>query len=238
MVFSDTSNYQGLIQDIDFRLFGDGTVFNTAYSLADRTRNINQAWDEAVGELYKADPNHKWDDTTNTDLPFATIDLTAGLDHYTLLDSSLVIHRFRMKNQNGDWMTLDPVLRRELDDSDLAAVGTPSKYYKIGGVIFPVPVPNYSVAGGVELEFQRGANHFIISDTTKEAGFNSQYHKFLSISASLDFAIANGMKEKVAQLRADKEMVRGQLIEHYERRSPDERPKLSLRRESVRRYGL
>ncbi len=190
-------------------------------------------WDEAVAELYKADPNHKWDDTSNSDLPFATLDLTANQDHYTLLDSALVIHRFRVKSPNGDWITLTPKLRSELDDSQLASTGTPDCYYKIGGVIFPVPVPNYGVSGGVELEFQRGANHFTISSTDAEPGFNSQFHQLLSVGAALRYAVANGMKEKAAFLGQLKTGIVSAMREHYERRSPDERPKLKKKARPV-----
>ena len=238
MVFSDSSTNQGIIQDIDFLLFGDGTAFNTDYVLADRVRNVNLSWDEAVAELYKADPNHKWDDTTNEDLPFATLDLTANQDHYTLLDSALVIHRVRMKDSNGEWKTLTPALRSELTDAELEATGTPDKYYKIGGVVFPTPIPDYGAADGVELEFQRGGNHFTAASTSTSPGFNSQFHSFLSVGAALRYAIANGMTEKIAQLKTEKEAIRKAMVEHYERRSPDERPKLRLKKVSPRRYGL
>lgn len=237
MQFSDAATYQGLVQDIDFILFGSSAVFNTDYPLADRVRNINIVWDEAIAELYKADPNHKWDDTTNTDLPFATLALTANLDHYTLLDSALVIHRVRMMDKSGVLKTLIPVLRSELTDDELNSTGEPSKYYKIGGVVFPVPVPDYGATGGVELEFQRGANHFTAADTTKSPGFASQFHEFLSVGAALRYAIANGMKNKTAQLRADKEAIRNAMREHYERRSPDEKPKMKLKKANTH-YGL
>ena len=232
MVFSDTSTKQGLIEDIDFLLFGSSATFNTDYSLVDRTRNINIEWDEAISELFKADPNHKWDDTTNADLPFATLALTSNLDHYDLLDSALVIHRVRMKNRAGELTTLTPCLRSELTDEELSSTGEPEKYYKIGGVVFPVPVPDYGASEGVELEFQRGANHFVSTDTTKTPGFASQFHQFLSVGAALRYAIAKGMKNKIAQLRADKEAIRKEIREHYERRSPDEKPKLRLRRDT------
>lgn len=238
MQFNPSNKAISIVADIDFLLFGDGETFNAEYSLADRTRNVNIVWDEAVAELYKADPNHKWDDTTNVDLPFATTDLIANQDHYTLLDTSLVIHRVRIKDSNGDFKTLTPALRSELTDSELKAVGTPDQYYKIGGVVFPLPLPNYGYSAGVELEFQRGANHFTVADTTKEPGFNSQYHQFLSVGAALRYAIANGMDKKTAQLRADKEMIRNAMREHYQMRSPDERPKMRLRRPNIRSYGL
>jgi len=238
MVFSDTSLKQGLIQDIDFLLFGSSETLNTDYSLADRTRNLNLVWDEAVAELYKADPNYKWDDTSNTDFPLATIALTSGLDHYTLLDSALVIHRVRMMDRNGELKTLTPVMRSQLTDDELSDTGEPTQYYKMGGAIFPAPIPDYGFAAGVEIEFQRGGNYFVAGDTTKEPGFNKQFHQFLSIGASLRYAIANGLSKKTAQLRADKEVVRMKMIEHYQLRSPDLRPKISLKKKSTNSYGL
>lgn len=238
MYFNPSDKSNSIIADIDFLLFGDGTVFNSAYSLIDRTRNVNVAWDEAVAELYKADPNYKWDDTTNTDFPFATTDLVAGQDHYTLLDSALVIHRVRIKDQNGKYKTLDPVHRRELSDSQLEASGTPNKYYKSDGAVFPVPIPNYSAAGGVELEFQRGANHFSTSDTDSKPGFNPQFHQFLSVSAALRYASANDMNQKTNQLGIVKEAIKISMREHYQLRSPDERPQLRFKPRSIRRYGL
>jgi hypothetical protein len=238
MQFNPSDKSISIIGDIDFLLFGDSATLNTAYSLADRTRNVNIVWDEAVAELYKADPNHKWDDTSNTDFPFATLDLTGNQDHYTLLDSALVIHRVRMKDSNGQLITLTPRLRSELSDTELNSTGSPSKYYKLGGAVFPIPVPDYSAGDGVEIEFQRGANHFTTADTTAEPGFNSQFHQFLSVGAALKYAIAHGMEKKTNQLRAEKELIRNAMREHYQMRSPDERPRFRLRQKSVRSYGL
>lgn len=238
MVFSDSTNQNGLIQDIDFLLFGDGSTLNTQYSLKDRTNNINIALDEVVAELFKADPNYKWDDSNNSDFPIATIDLTADRDHITLPDASLVIHRLRIKDNNGNWKTLTPRLRSELTDSELEAEGVPDEYYKVGNAVFPVPIPDYGQTGGVELEFQRGANHFQSTDTTDEPGFNSQFHSFLSVSAALRYAVANGMDQKAAQLRAEKERIRASIREHYERRSPDDRARMRLARPNPKKHGL
>lgn len=237
MVFSDSTNYQGIIQDIDFLLFASSAVFNTDYALADRVRNVNIALDEVVTELYKADPNYKWDDTTNTDLPCATLDLTANQDHYAMLDSAQVVHRVRVKDRNGEFYTLEPALRSELTDYELNNTGSPTKYYKMGGAIFPVVTPDYGYADGIELEFQRGGNYFTASDTTKEPGFNPQFHQYLSVGASLRYAISNGMENKANQLRAEKERIRNSIREHYERRSPDMKPKMKLKRK-VGNYGL
>ena len=138
--------------------------------------------DEVVAELHKADPNYQWDDTTNTDFPIATLALTLGLDHYTMIDSASVIWRVRMKDSAGTMRTLKPRLESEFSDEELNSTGgTPVGYYKKGGAIFPVPVPNYGYSSGVELTFQRGDNHFTISSPDTAPGFNSKFHQYLSV---------------------------------------------------------
>lgn len=238
MQINPTDKSVSLVGDIDFLLFSDSSTLNTDYSLTDRIRNINTAWDEVVAELYKADPNHLWDDKTNTDFPIATTNLESGTDHYVMLDSALVVHRVRMKNEDGsDWITLTPKLRRELTDTELNATGEPDKYYKLGGAIFPLPVPDYGVTAGVELTFQRGGNHFTISQTTTEPGFNSQFHQILSIKAAKRYALANGMDKKVAMLTDMETDINDKMLEHYQMRSPDEKPKFRLKRDTSN-YGL
>ncbi len=237
MQFNPSDKSISIVGDIDFLLFGDSLSLNTAYSLVDRTRNINISWDEVVAELYKADPNYKWDDTTNTDFPIATTNLTANADHYVLLDSALVVHKVRIKDAQSNWITLVPKIRNELTDTELNATGTPNKYFKIDNAIFPLPVPDYGASAGVELSFQRGGNHFTTASTTTSPGFNPQFHQILSISAALRYALANGMSEKTKTLQVMKEDVSSKMLEHYQLRSPDEKPRFRLKR-STRHYAL
>jgi len=237
MQFNPSDKSISIVGDIDFLLFGNSLTLNTDYSVIDRTRNVNIAWDEVVAELYKADPNHKWDDSNNVNFPIATTELKANLDHYTMLDSSLVVYRVRMKDTNGAWVTLTPKIRSELTDTELNATGTPSQYFKLAGAIFPLPVPNYGVAAGVELTFQRGGNHFAITDTDSSPGFNSQFHQILAIKAAKRYAVANGMTKKVSVLTDMEKEVSGKMLEHYQLRSPDEKPKFKLKRK-VSSYGF
>ena len=61
MVFSDTSTKLGIVQDIDFLLFGN-TVATSPYLIADKTRNVNRALDETVSLIMRSDARWKWDD--------------------------------------------------------------------------------------------------------------------------------------------------------------------------------
>jgi hypothetical protein len=238
MKFNPASNEDSIIADIDFLLFGDSSTLNTSYSLIDRTRNINIVYDEVVAELFEADPNFMWDDTTNPDFPIATIALEANKDHYTLPDGSLRINRVRMMNNAGVFVTLTPKQRRELSDDELNSTGSPVSYYKIDNAVFPLPVPDYGYSGGVEIEFQRGSNHFASTDTDTSPGFASIFHQALSIGAALRYAMSKGMKEKVAYLSNERERIRTMIAEHYRNRSPDQKPRIRLKARSTANYGL
>ena len=64
------------------------------------------------------------------------------------------------------------------------------------------------------------------------------FHQFLPVSAALMYAIANGMSEKINILIAEKDRIKQSMREHYQLRSPDERPRISLSTKDVRNYGL
>lgn len=239
MKFNPTSEPENsIVSHIDFLLFGRSDTFNDSYALADRTRNINIAWDEIIVKLYRADPNHLWDDYNNVNFPIATTTLIANQDHYDLLEAKLVVHRVRIKDNTGTYKTLTAVQRRELTDQELSETGVPNKYYKIGGAIFPVPVPDYGYDAGLEVQFQRGANHFDTDDTTRSPGFNPQFHHLLSVKAAKVYALANGLTEKVNMLHQMEVDLEAKLLEYYQLRSPDERPRLKLKRNNQSAYGL
>ncbi len=236
MLFNSTDKSTSIIGDIDFLLYGDSTTFNTSYSLADRTRNVNISLDEVVAELFKADPEWSWDDDENADFPIATTDLVSGRDHISLPDSTLVISRVRVKNSLGNWITLEPKGRREFTDAELIESGVPEAYYKLGRAVFPVPIPNYGVTSGVELEFQRGANHFETTDVNVFPGFNSQFHQYLSVGAAYRYALANGLSEKTAILNQEKQRIIQMIKDQYQTRNRDEKPRMTIKRS--RNYAL
>lgn len=238
MLFNPTDKSNSLIADIDFLLFGTSAVFNDDYSLIDRTRNVNIAYDEVVAELYSASSEWEFDDTTNTNIPIATIALTANQDHITLLDSASVIHRVRVRTRDGKYKTLEPKTRKQLSDSQLSATGTPDSYFKMGSIIRFSPIPDYGYAAGVEVEFQRGGNYFQTSDEGVEIGFDKLFHQRLSLGAAHRYALANSMTEKANYLSAEIEKMRSKMVAHYQKRSSEVVPSLKLKQKGIKRYGL
>lgn len=191
------SGTDSIVDDIDFWA---GTN-STTYPIAAKTRNANQAGDRVTSIILRFDTSWEWDDFNNTDLPIATTSLVSGQADYSIAATHLKILRVRAKDANGNWQTLRPGSRRNLSDSDLEQTGTPGTYDKLGNSIFVNSIPNYASSGGLEVQFQRGGEYFTTSDTTKEPGFASQFHRLISLHAALDYCDKNNLAKRAAALR-------------------------------------
>ncbi|HUC20837.1 MAG TPA: hypothetical protein VMR98_05080, partial [Candidatus Polarisedimenticolaceae bacterium] len=81
MVFSDTTNNQGLVQDFErFTGLGIGAVSGNAARLKDFTARANNWLDRVVGVILSADNRWQWDDTNYTTMPIGTADIVSGQD--------------------------------------------------------------------------------------------------------------------------------------------------------------
>jgi hypothetical protein len=204
MIFSDTSAYTGLVQDVDFILFGSSTA-TSPYAIADKTRNINSWYDKVANLIMKSDNRWEWDDNNKTDLPIATTALVADQQDYNITGASfLKILKVELKDANGNWQPLSPISlddkRNESMTDYQKTAGTPREYDKLGNQIFLYPKPNYSQAASLKVYYQRNVTHFAVSDTTAVPGFAENFHKILSYGAALDYAIAHTMNNKIATL--------------------------------------
>lgn len=240
MEFNDVTNEQGLYQDA---LYLTGANSGT-FDIKDFTRSANFAQNRATSKIFKADSRWKHSDANNPDRDIATSDLVANQDNYSIEVSHLKIKRVRMKNSNGEWVTLTPVDRREVPDSVLNSYGNPKYYDKDGMSILPFPIPNYSTSGnsGIEIEFQRGPVYFLHTDTDKMPGFASPYHRLISLYPAQDWLLANATRQNplthrinlvntlIKELEAD-------LEGHYLNRDVDEAPTLKTK-QRAKNYGL
>ena len=236
MVFNDPENKQGIIQHIDFLLFGTSDDFHEAYSLVDRVRNCNLAYDEVVTILFEADPYWNWEDSNHEKLPIGEIDVQSGKDNYSMKDSFVIVNQVRIKDKDGNYKTLESVNRKEINN--LEATGVPDKYYKIGKSIFPHPIPDYSSKKGLEVQFQRTGDYFEKDDLEKEPGFAGNFHELIPIIASMKWAMANGMKDKINVLDNAKQIKLQRLDRQYKKRGKDKNSGFEVEKRNIKRLGL
>lgn len=174
----------------------------TDYPFAEFVQSANVWLDKVVAIILRNDNTWEFEDINNTDIPLATTDLVAAQEDYSLAASHLKILRIRVKNSQGNWITLQPIQRRELSDAQLRETGTPSGYDKLGNSLFLTPIPDYASSGGLEVQFQRGGSYFATGDTTKEPGFASSFHEIIALGAALDFCDINGKEKQAEAIRA------------------------------------
>lgn len=225
MVLNDTTNKQGIFQDIDFLVDTNITI----YPAADKVRNINASLDEAVSIIIGADGNWQFDDTNYTTLPIGTTNLVSGQQDYSFSDTYLTIEAIEVKDASGTWIRLEPIdlypdYNRTLNGSIsnfMSTSGTPQYYDKVGDSIFLYPKPNYNSTAGLKAFFQRKMDPFTASDTTKEPGFAPHLHRFCSISASYDWAVAKS-HAKMNFLLNEKNRYAKMIKDFYGTRRKDE----------------
>ena len=110
MQFSDTTNKNGILQEIDFWILGSSGTASSDYSTADKTRNVNRWLDRVNSLIMQADHRWEWDDTNHTDLPIATTTLVNNQQDYGLDTSHLKIIRVEIKNNAGNYNLILPVI--------------------------------------------------------------------------------------------------------------------------------
>ena len=241
MIFSDTALYQGILQDIDFLLFGESTG-SSAYATADKTRNVNRHLDDVVALILQSDGRWQWDDTNNTNLPIGTTTLVDSQQDYSITGATFLdVLRVEVLDSSGNYNLLTPIDQSEVTDQALSefqkTAGMPRYYDKVGDSIFLYPKPSTSLvtaSAGLKVYFQRGASYFAATDTTKVPGFAAPFHRILSVGAALDYAYANDMANKIRVLEPQLLKLQTALATFYSQRSRDENVRMKLHRTS---YG-
>ncbi len=241
MQFNDTTNYQGLIQDIDFKLFGNGSVFNSSFSLEDRTRRINEAINKVIAIIFRNDRRWKYDDFNHTDMNIFYADLVQGQQDYEVSGAEfMTIDEVSVKDKDGKYQILKPMVREQgnsqhLQDMEDGDPAIPQYYTKNGNSVMLYPRPDLNHLTAVEGFMVRGKrlpSYFLATDTTKKAGFNPLFHEFLTTSAAGDGAMSLGMNTKATQLKAEAQRIELEIGEHYVLRAEDDKPRMKLERET------
>ena len=234
MQFSDTSNNQGLIQDVTFMT---GANLASDYPVKERTRNINVAYGKVASIIMEADGRWQWDDPNHTNLPTAACNLKDGQESYsimipapTALQDWLMVERVEILDANDEGKLLTPFDKRDVGmawDEFNETDDTPRYYDMANGSIFLKPNPNYDKTLGLIITFKRNPSYFAYDDTTKRPGFARLYHRFLSLSASYDWFIKVGKGSRAKAVRNEMFLMEQDIKSFYSKRDKYERPVLS-----------
>lgn len=190
-------------------------------------RSANFALDSIVRKILTVNGRWQWADSNDTNLSEYATDLVATQTNYTLADDTLVLSRVRVKDKQGKWKTLKPMDKRDASDYFLDQTGEPTHYDKVGRSIMPLPVPDYSVTGGIEVTVQNGSNYFTVDDTIKEPGVESVFHRYISLYCALDYA-RKYAKDRVVDIKGDIKALDEEIKELYIVRDQDEEHFMSL----------
>lgn len=204
------------------------------YPLNSLTRNVNKYYKRAVSLIQQSDRNWIWDDKNNTNLPIITTDLENGQPDYAMPDDVRDILRIKIVDNQGNNKFLPRLKENEvhgsLDDLYKGSL-SPQAYQFIGQSIYLYPATTYDQVNGLKVYGKRSGSLFETTDTTKEPGFDSQYHDYLAVGAAYEYAIspkgdpmiANNLKNMLIEIERE-------IIKYYSRRGDNQ--SMSIRRES------
>nr|AKH48004.1 hypothetical protein [uncultured marine virus] len=245
MVFNDTTNLTGIIQECEMLVFGGdyGAISGNTNLLKRFTALSNKGLDRVVSKILSSDTRWQWDDNNQTDYPIATTNLVDGQQDYVLAVSHLKITGAEVMDQNGNYNVLKPIDQYDIQASGVALTefmktdGLPQYYDKRADGVFLYPKPDtasVTLTEGLKLYFQRGPSYFESDDTTKAPGFTSIYHHLIAWHASFDYAMANDMIDKAQGIKVMIDEGEAELQDFFNRRDKDDQPKLQARRVNYR----
>lgn len=230
MIYSDTSTYQGILQECESIVFSSnyGTITNGTVNLATFTRYANQALDHVTNTILTVDNRWQYDDTTYTDLPIGKTTLVNGQKDYSLSVTHMKILGVSVKDNSGLWVKLNPIDPNDMPmdrDEYMKTPGMPMFYDLLGNSIFLYPAPataNVTLTAGLKVYYQRVPNYFATTDTTKQPGFPSTFHRLVALWASYFYCQANNI-DKIGAISDEIKKTENDLKEYYTRRNKDEK---------------
>lgn len=244
MVFNDTTNKNGVIQQIEQTLkLDDGAISGNTSLLREFTNYINiwqgivQHWiDSVAGE-------RQYDDANHGNFPIEVYDLQDSVFDYSLTTTGESDSRIVKKVEVRDAITLEYYDLSYLDEVDRpdnefgGDKGKPSKYYMNGSsVIFDVKT-DLTLVDKFRVTYLRNADLFAYNDTSKQPGFDIKFHSILVFGPSLEWSFPRGRAEIVNHCKAmlygtDPQVdigLKRMLQEHYSRRLPQKLPRVARR---------
>jgi len=240
MEFSNINDKSGLIQDCETLLgMSDGEISGDTTLLKTFTRLINIWYRRVNSWIWEVTGTWEYDDSNYTDLPVATTDLVDEQQDYELPSTAQRIMRVEVLDSDGNWSLVYPFDETQVRDQAMSefyeTAGLPIYYDLKGRSILLYPKPSsddVTLTNGLKVYFSRDISEFSSTDTTKEPGFVSNFHRLLSLGASYDYAVSRAMTDRVNYLKLQiNEMVQ-ELKNFYGERHRDMKTRIIPRKQN------
>lgn len=231
MIFNDSTNLMGIIQACErYCNLGLAGISGNAQLLKEFTAHSNYALRDAYHRIFKSTGNWQYDDANQTDLPQATTNLVSGTSKYALPSTSLTVKRLEVMDANGEWTKLEALTLEELptEGEFLSDTNDTPRFYRMtGNTITLYPTPNYSSTSGFKCFFDRGSVAFASTATTTAPGFNSEYHDYIPVVASIEWLkVKTPNDATLAMLREDRERIGKNMEQFYGAKFKDKKPRV------------
>lgn len=234
LVYSDTSTYRGIIQQLERELgMQVGDISGSTAKLKHFTADINLALDDFTKIAIQASGTWQWDDNNHEDYPVIKTNLVTSQRDYTFTtddNSTIILDVYKVAILPSATATLfqelDPFDELADLDNDIITENTttsvPTRYGKLANGIFLDFPTSYNATNGLKLYINREASYFVTSDTTKKAGIPGIFHKYLVLRPAEDFARRNSLTNYTA-IRAERIQMEQDINEYFGRREKDVR---------------
>jgi len=239
MLYNDTTSFKGIIQDIEKKTdLGLGYISGNSNLLASFTVDVNNAQHEVQHLIHLASRSWKYDDGNYTNLPSSRTDLVDGLANYALPTEALTVQRIEIKDTNGNWYKLKPIVLENLTgavDEFQDVDGTPVYYKLLNGTLELFPAPNYSQDDSIRIFYDRTSVDFLTTDTTRTPGFPSPYHEILPTKVAIKWLEIKQPQSPTLPLLYNREAkLEKALKEHFSLRFQDYKPRISRKYSSYK----
>lgn len=233
MVFSDTTNKDGMVQAWEFwTRHKDGAATGTL--LKQVTARVNAAFDRIMPLLLMYSDHIRWDDVNHTDAPIGYLDLTVNKNEYKLTEDDnsldiLNITKVRVLRATGDTqrheldrITLDDPRVAEIMSPDTSVTGKPNFFLEALPFLYTDVLSDATITDGIEIFFGREQSYFASTDTTKEAGIPLPFHELLVLYAALDWNMVNRTRDGqlIGRLQARIDEIERDLKNFIDLRNP------------------
>ena len=234
--FNDETDYQGLIQECERKLYNReyGRISDDSIELKTWTTYLNHGVDWVQTRIFKSDTRWQFDDANYGTYPNFTDDLVDNHNDYRLDVEHVKLHGVSIKNADGDYYALQPIDKNDYSgplEEVYGTKGTPAYYDKVADAVRIYPAPDatkVTISEGIKVYVSRTMDYFTSTDTTQTPGIPSLFHEAVATPACYRFAVDNDIDTKAEKFLRDLQVWEDEITNYYAQRDVDDRPRMGV----------